>query len=121
MLIPNYFEDLALNEVNTLPRRNYFVPYKSKEEALANTNRRQSSYYHDLNGEWDFHYFENVRLIDQPYWLTEHANGLTYDSIIAKRLEPSSNRKLIHLHALSTNKVGRLTAHFQNNGSPTPH
>ncbi|MBA5729168.1 glycoside hydrolase family 2 [Aerococcaceae bacterium INB8] len=81
MLIPNYFEDLTLNEVNTLPRRNYFVPYKSKEEALANTNRRQSSYYHDLNGEWDFHYFDNVRLIDQPYWLSEHADELTYDSM----------------------------------------
>lgn len=81
MLIPNYFEDLTVNEVNTLPRRNYFIPYKSKEEAQDNANRRQSSYYHDLNGEWDFHYFENVRLIDQPYWLSEASDQLSYDSM----------------------------------------
>ena len=81
MLLTNYFEDLSVNEVNTLPRRNYFIPYKNRQEAQENPNRRDSSYYHDLNGTWDFHYFENVRLIEQPYWLSEKSEQITFDSI----------------------------------------
>lgn len=81
MLIPNYFEDLSTFHVNTMPRRNYFIPYKNEEEALNSNNRRESFYYHDLNGSWDFHYFENVREIEKPYWLNSHKNDLTYDSL----------------------------------------
>lgn len=81
MLLTNYFEDLTVNEVNTLPRRNYFIPYKNKQEAEESPNRRDSSFYQDLNGTWDFHYFENVRLIDQPYWLSKEGTQIPFDSI----------------------------------------
>lgn len=81
MLLTNYFEDLTVNEVNTLPRRNYFIPYKNKEEAYDARNRRDSSFYQDLNGTWDFHYFDNVRLIDQPYWLSTHRDALKFESL----------------------------------------
>ena len=72
MIIPNYFEDLSVHSVQTLPRRAYYVPFSSREEALENVNRRSAANYLDLNGRWDFHYFENVRKIDRAYWLSEH-------------------------------------------------
>src|SRR5699024_5325733 len=81
MLIPDFFEDLSTFHVNTLPRRNYFIPYDSEEDALNNNNRRSSSYYHDLNGVWDFHYFDNVREIEKEYWLSSFKDYITYDSI----------------------------------------
>lgn len=81
MLITNYFEDLKVNEVNTLPRRNYFIPYANEDEAKVATNRRESTFYSDLNGDWDFHYFENVREIDQPYWRDEESQQLDFDTL----------------------------------------
>lgn len=81
MIIPNYFEDLTKLSVNTMPRRNYYVPYTSGEAAKTSLNRRESELYVDLNGTWDFHYFDNVRLIDQEYWLASNASKLNYDSI----------------------------------------
>lgn len=76
MLIPNFFEDPTVFEVNNLPRRNYYVPYASVEEAKRASNRRQSSRYQDLNGQWQFRYFENVRAIDQAYWLDGDTQGM---------------------------------------------
>lgn len=81
MIIPNYFEDLNRLNVNTLPRRNYYVPYSNAEAAKTSLNRRESDLYVDLNGTWDFHYFDNVRLIDQEYWLASNTSKLDYDSI----------------------------------------
>lgn len=81
MLIPNYFEDLETFHINTLQRRNYYVPYSSLAEALNHPDRRESSYYIDLNGEWDFHYFDNVRLIADKYWLSGPGAGLEFDQI----------------------------------------
>lgn len=78
MIIPNYFEQLEELHVNTMPRRNYFVPFANAEEALNSTSRRDSSYYKDLNGEWDFHYFESVREIYTPYWLNDHKDEIDY-------------------------------------------
>lgn len=80
MLIDNYFEDYTTFQVNALPRRNYFIPYASREEADL-LNRRKSSYYHDLNGQWQFKYFDNVRLIPEKYWLSEFKDSIEYDQI----------------------------------------
>ncbi|MGO4937976.1 glycoside hydrolase family 2 TIM barrel-domain containing protein [Fundicoccus sp. Sow4_H7] len=81
MLLTNYFEDLKTLHVNTLARRNYYVPFSSFEAAKTTLNRRESDLYTDLNGSWDFHYFENVRLIDQEYWLPEISQKLEFDQI----------------------------------------
>ena len=81
MIIPNYFEDLNTFHVNTLPRRNYYVPYTNLEAAQTKQNRRESEVYTDLNGTWDFHYFDNVRLIENEYWLASQAAELDYDQI----------------------------------------
>lgn len=81
MLIKNYFEDFSIHHINTMPRRNYFIPYSSKKEALSSKTRRDSAYYYDLNGIWDFHYFNNIREIEKEYWLSLHKNDINYDSI----------------------------------------
>jgi len=81
MLIPNYFEDLSTFHINTLPRRNYFIPYANKDEALHSNNRRDSAYYLDLNGTWNFHYFDNVREIESPYWLSSYQSEIEYHSM----------------------------------------
>ena len=78
MIIPNYFEDYTTHHVNTMPRRNYFVPYASALEYKNSLTRRDSSYYLDLNGIWDFHYFENIREIEEPYWLNTKNNKIEY-------------------------------------------
>ena len=70
MLIPNYFESTDILEVNQLPERNYFVPYKSIEE-YQKGNRKHSSYYIDLNGIWEFAYVENIRELETPLWLSD--------------------------------------------------
>lgn len=78
MIIPNYFEQLEQLHVNTIPRRNYFVPFANAEEAQNSETRRDSSKYMNLNGTWDFHYFENVREIYEPFWLSTHADDIDY-------------------------------------------
>lgn len=80
MLLPNYFEDLSLTALNVEADRSYFIPYR-KADDFDGGNRRQSSRYIDLNGIWDFHYFENVRHIDQAYWQADCQESLDYDQI----------------------------------------
>ena len=80
MLLPNYFEDLSLTALNVEADRSYFIPYR-KADDFDGSNRRQSSRYIDLNGIWDFHYFENVRHIDQAYWQADCQESLDYDQI----------------------------------------
>lgn len=81
MLLQNYFEDPQVMSVNTLPRRSYFIPYES-QEAAQELDRSKSTYYESLNGDWDFKYFENVRLIEEEYWLESKSNMIDeYDTI----------------------------------------
>ena len=52
------FEDPRLVGENRLPQRAYYIPYATREKALAGdlaTNER----YLSLGGEWDFGYFES--------------------------------------------------------------
>lgn len=76
MIIPNYFEKHDCIKIGTQPVTNYFVPYQSKAQADS-LDRRQSAYYHDLNGTWDFVYFDNVRHIDHAYWFDPSLDHLT--------------------------------------------
>ncbi|MBD3949116.1 glycoside hydrolase family 2 [Tuanshanicoccus lijuaniae] len=79
MLIPNYFEDLTTLHVNTLPRKNYYIPYDNPNNFKHLPQRLDSAYFHSLNGTWDFHYFDNVRLINQAYWQDD--STLDYDPL----------------------------------------
>ncbi|MBR7927628.1 glycoside hydrolase family 2 [Aerococcaceae bacterium zg-ZUI334] len=79
MIIPNYFEDLKTLHINTLPRKNYYIPYDNPNNFKRLPNRSDSAYFHSLNGTWDFHYFNNVRSIDKAYW--QDNTSLSYDKI----------------------------------------
>ena len=81
MLISNFFEDLSLQSVGQMPQAAYFIPYGSLEEAKQAKRRQESSRFVDLNGDWDFHYFDNVRLIEAPYWLTTHQEDLDWTTM----------------------------------------
>lgn len=79
MILENFFEIPSKSHVNTLDRRAYFVPFKTLEEAT--NQRNDSSYFQTLNGEWDFHYFKNVRTIQEPYWLKDYKDKIQYDKL----------------------------------------
>ena len=63
MIFPQYHEDLAHLHVGTLPNRAYFIPYGSREEALAGS-RSRSERLTLLSGEWRFGYYDSF--LDLP-------------------------------------------------------
>jgi len=67
MLFPNYFENPEILHVNALEPRSYLIPASSAE--LAQQSREDSDRFQTLNGEWNFRFEPNVRLLDKPYWL----------------------------------------------------
>ena len=62
------YENLQKLQENCEPQRAYYIPYESREKALAG-DRMQSAYYRLLNGKWKFAYFE--RDIDVPETITK--------------------------------------------------
>ena len=79
VLLPNYFENLEVFHVNTLPRKNYYVPFHTDDLFETLTERTKSEYFHNLNGDWDFKYFTSVNRIEKAYW--EDDTELSYDQI----------------------------------------
>lgn len=71
--LPNYFESTTHLHVGTLPQHNYFIPFALKDEKNP-LERKNSSYYHDLNGDWDFSYEKSVREIEVEEWLENSAS-----------------------------------------------
>ncbi len=51
------FNDLSIISENREPQRAYYIPFSNQEDAISD-EKLQSSQYVDLNGEWDFKYFE---------------------------------------------------------------
>ncbi len=72
--LTNYFESLETLHVNTLPQRSYFIPFSSSEPLLHHKNRKESTYYTDLNGDWAFSYQKNARLLEIEDWLGSNKN-----------------------------------------------
>ena len=58
-----FYEDLTKLSQNREPQRAYYIPYDSLEKALAG-DKTVSAYYHCLNGEWNFKFYE--RDVDVP-------------------------------------------------------
>lgn len=78
MLSQHYHETLDTFHVNTRPRRNYYIPFDSKQTLDRDIPRSNSELFHSLNGTWEFHYFDNVNTIDLPYWQKEWDHKLDY-------------------------------------------
>lgn len=61
MKLKTFFEDLEINRVGTLPHRSYYIPFSEVFEAKESRSKLDSKLLVNLNGEWDFQYFENIR------------------------------------------------------------
>ncbi|MDO4429784.1 MAG: glycoside hydrolase family 2 TIM barrel-domain containing protein [Lonepinella koalarum] len=71
MTLPHYFENPQILHINTTPHHAYFIPYSNVESAVKNT-RELSAYFHLLNGDWDFAYFDSywdlpTDFLQQPF------------------------------------------------------
>ena len=51
------YENPSFIQENCEPQRSYYIPYDTKEKALAG-KKEASSFYRCLNGTWDFCYFD---------------------------------------------------------------
>ncbi len=57
------WQDVSTTGINVQSKRTELIWYRSREEALSRDFRESANYY-DLNGTWDFKYFEDHR--DMP-------------------------------------------------------
>ncbi|WP_303972003.1 glycoside hydrolase family 2 TIM barrel-domain containing protein [Streptococcus merionis] len=61
MLLETYFhQDMTTFHVNTLPRRQYYIPFSNQESAQQAQSRQESDRFVDLNGSWEFAYFSSL-------------------------------------------------------------
>ncbi|MBQ7032526.1 MAG: glycoside hydrolase family 2 [Clostridia bacterium] len=61
------FENQNILEENRLRPRAWYIPYDTAEKALGG-NPEASAFYKNLNGEWDFRYFESYALETDTPW-----------------------------------------------------
>lgn len=59
MKVTRYFEDLNTLHVGTEKPRAYYIPFSSAK-GIFDKPREDSDRFGLLNGEWDFHYYENI-------------------------------------------------------------
>jgi beta-galactosidase len=59
MLKQIFHENLDIQNVNTLPRRAFYIPYKPQEAAYDFTTRYNTSNVTVMNGDWHFEYFDS--------------------------------------------------------------
>lgn len=56
-MLKNYYEDLSVVRVNTMPDRAYYIP---SAPCFLTDEKQQNQRVTMLNGEWDFKFFESV-------------------------------------------------------------
>lgn len=59
MNVPHYFEDLKTLHIGTEKPRAYYIPFASARDIFTKT-REESTRFGLLNGDWDFHYYQNI-------------------------------------------------------------
>ncbi len=59
----DYHKSIDVLEMNPVKPRAYFIPYHTEDAAEENI-RRNSSFYYDMCGTWDFKYFPSVLELD---------------------------------------------------------
>ena len=67
------YNDLSLVHENRLPQRAYYIPHPSLESALTR-DKKHSTAYTCLNGEWNFAYFEC------PQDIPDDIGAIAYDA-----------------------------------------
>lgn len=62
-----YWEDLNVIQVNREAPRAYYIPYGDEGSAI-DRRRGKSPFYHTLNGNWKFKYYENVHNVEDGFY-----------------------------------------------------
>ena len=70
MKLPCCHKSLETLHEGTLAPRAYFIPFDSVEQALTG-DRKQSTYYTDLCGEWKFKFYESFEDIDEEFFAAD--------------------------------------------------
>ncbi len=64
MKVTRYFEDLKTLHVGTEKPRAYYIPFSTAKDISSKT-REESERFGLLNGDWDFHYFQNIEQVPE--------------------------------------------------------
>lgn len=67
MIVPNYFENLQVLHLNTMPDRAYYVPASFVMEDPTE-RREESDRFQLLNGEWSFRYFDSIYDVKDAFY-----------------------------------------------------
>jgi beta-galactosidase len=73
------FENPLVNSINRLPARATSISYGQKEEALK-AERKQSTRYKSLTGEWDFYFSPTIHGVPPNFYATGYESN-TWDKI----------------------------------------
>ena len=63
----NIFENESVLQENRMAPRAWYIPYDTKEKALAG-KKEASAYYKNLNGTWQFRYYESYAAEEGTEW-----------------------------------------------------
>ncbi len=79
-IIPSYWKDLNVLQVNREPARAYYIPYADMPSARTR-QRGKSPFYQSLNGGWQFRYYDAVRDVEPAFFMPEY-DVQTWDSLL---------------------------------------
>ena len=86
MIVPNYFEDVNVLHVNTMPERAYYIPAGADKVSAGSRwdpveRREESDRFVSLNGEWDFRYYEGIRELKDRFYEEDTDPGRGWGTI----------------------------------------
>lgn len=64
MIIEHYHENMAVQNVNLMPRRAYYIPFKHAENISEDTQRLERDSVTNLNGDWNFEFFDSLQTFE---------------------------------------------------------
>ena len=83
MIIEHYHENMAVQNVNLMPRRAYYIPFKHAENISEDTQRLERDSVTNLNGDWNFEFFDSLQTFEAAAkHQLQHANVIPVCSIL---------------------------------------
>lgn len=79
MIVPNYYEDLHIQNHNAMPNRAYYVPASTRFDDAAE-HRERSDRFQLLNGQWRFRYYASIHDLTDLFYEIGFDAG-EYDTI----------------------------------------
>ncbi len=86
MIVPDYYEDLKVLHVNTMPERAYYIPSGADRGSTGSQwdpveHREESDRFVSLNGEWDFRYESGLWRLKEQFYDEDAGRGQGWDTI----------------------------------------